>query len=141
MKALSLREPYASLIMAGLKTIETRTWKTNYRGDILIHVSKSRDTNFLARFPLITFKDKFNAVDQINERIKENNFFAGQVIGVMELYDVQPMRRRDRVEACIDYSPNLFSWFIRDIRPVEPPFHVKGELRLFEVGYNHELGY
>lgn len=36
MKALSIRSPYWELILSGQKTIETRTWKTNYRGDFLI---------------------------------------------------------------------------------------------------------
>lgn len=36
MKALSVKQPYADLIACGRKTIETRTWKTNYRGPLLI---------------------------------------------------------------------------------------------------------
>jgi hypothetical protein len=39
MKTLSIRQPYASLICKGIKTIENRTWKTNYRGKLLIHAS------------------------------------------------------------------------------------------------------
>lgn len=36
MRALTVREPYASEIMAGRKTIEYRTWRTSHRGDLLI---------------------------------------------------------------------------------------------------------
>ena len=32
MKALSIRQPWAELILQGRKTIELRTWKTSYRG-------------------------------------------------------------------------------------------------------------
>ena len=32
MKALSIRQPWAELIMQGRKTLELRTWRTNYRG-------------------------------------------------------------------------------------------------------------
>ena len=39
MKALSLRQPWASLIADGRKTIETRTWRTHYRGPLAIHAS------------------------------------------------------------------------------------------------------
>lgn len=39
MKALSIKEPWASLIIEGKKTIELRTWSINYRGPILIHRS------------------------------------------------------------------------------------------------------
>lgn len=39
MKALSIKQPWASLIAHGIKDIENRTWKTNFRGRIYIHVS------------------------------------------------------------------------------------------------------
>ena len=42
MKVLSLTEPYATLIKKGVKTIETRSWKTNYRGKLYIHASSTR---------------------------------------------------------------------------------------------------
>jgi len=37
MKTLSVRQPYASLVCYGIKTVENRTWKTDYRGRVLIH--------------------------------------------------------------------------------------------------------
>ncbi len=40
MKALTIRQPWASLIAAGVKTIETRSWSTRYRGLLLIHAGK-----------------------------------------------------------------------------------------------------
>lgn len=40
MKALSIKQPWASLVATGIKNIECRTWKTNYRGEILICSSK-----------------------------------------------------------------------------------------------------
>jgi len=40
MKALTVKQPYATLIARGIKDIENRTWKTNFRGKIYIHVSK-----------------------------------------------------------------------------------------------------
>ena len=42
MKVLSLTEPYATLIKNRIKTIETRSWKTNYRGKLYIHASKTK---------------------------------------------------------------------------------------------------
>ena len=42
MKVLSLTEPYATLIKMGIKTIETRSWKTNYRGELYIHASSTK---------------------------------------------------------------------------------------------------
>ena len=42
MKVLSLTEPYATIIKEGKKTIETRSWKTNYRGKLYIHASSTK---------------------------------------------------------------------------------------------------
>ena len=39
MKVISIKEPFATLIMNGSKLIETRSWKTNYRGELYIHAS------------------------------------------------------------------------------------------------------
>lgn len=44
MKALSIKQPWADLIVEGLKPIENRTWITFHRGPLLIHASKVFDT-------------------------------------------------------------------------------------------------
>lgn len=41
MKALSIRQPYAWLIVNGIKDVENRTWRTGYRGPVLIHAGKT----------------------------------------------------------------------------------------------------
>lgn len=50
MKVLSIREPWASLIVNGYKEYEFRSWATKYRGDILIHASKVVEKEYLSRF-------------------------------------------------------------------------------------------
>lgn len=45
MRALTIRQPWASLIAAGVKTIETRSWATSYRGSMLIHAGKHKPKN------------------------------------------------------------------------------------------------
>lgn len=45
-KALSIRQPWASLIASGHKTIENRTWQVGYRGPLLIHAGQSGDRRF-----------------------------------------------------------------------------------------------
>lgn len=42
MKTISIRQPWASLICAGIKDVENRTWKTNYRGKLLIHAGSAK---------------------------------------------------------------------------------------------------
>ena len=43
MKILTLKQPWATLVAEGYKKYEFRTWKTNYRGEILIHAGKGLD--------------------------------------------------------------------------------------------------
>lgn len=50
MKAITIKQPYATLIAEGLKEYEFRTWKTKYRGDILIHAGKGVDKEAMMRF-------------------------------------------------------------------------------------------
>lgn len=50
MKALSLKQPYAELVVSGRKKIELRKWNTSFRGEFFIHASKSIDKEAMARF-------------------------------------------------------------------------------------------
>lgn len=43
MKALTICEPFATLIARGAKRVENRTWSTSYRGPLYIHAGKSKD--------------------------------------------------------------------------------------------------
>lgn len=50
MKVITIKQPFASLIADGLKRYEFRTWRTKYRGDILIHAGKSIDKKAMNKF-------------------------------------------------------------------------------------------
>lgn len=50
MKAITIKQPWASLIINGYKEYEFRSWKTKFRGDVLIHAGKTIDKNQLQRF-------------------------------------------------------------------------------------------
>ena len=50
MKALSIKQPYAELIVSGRKKIELRKWNTKFRGEFLVHASKNPDNNAMKRF-------------------------------------------------------------------------------------------
>ena len=50
MKALSLKQPYAELVVSGKKKIELRKWNTNFRGEFFIHASKSSDKEAMEKF-------------------------------------------------------------------------------------------
>lgn len=50
MKVITIKQPFATLIAEGLKEYEFRTWKTKYRGNILIHAGKSIDKQAMKRY-------------------------------------------------------------------------------------------
>ena len=50
MKVITIKQPWASLIANGFKEYEFRTWKTKYRGEILIHAGKGIDKKAMERF-------------------------------------------------------------------------------------------
>ena len=50
MKAITIKQPFASLIAEGIKEYEFRTWKTKYRGEILIHAGKGVDKKAMKKF-------------------------------------------------------------------------------------------
>lgn len=103
MKAISIKEPWASMILSRKKTIETRTWKTKYRGDILLCASKSPDT-----------------------------ILSGKAFAIAKIIDCLPMVKDDEKYACCELYPKANSWFLTNIRKIQP-FPVKGQLGLFEV--------
>lgn len=78
MKAISIRQPWASLIVAGVKDIENRSWPTTFRGRILIHAAQKIDTDALE------LVRRMGLGSQFIESIKE---YTGGVIGEVEITD------------------------------------------------------
>ena len=50
MKVITIKQPFASLIANGIKEYEFRTWKTKYRGELLIHAGKGIDKIAMKKF-------------------------------------------------------------------------------------------
>lgn len=50
MKVLSLKQPFAELVVSGKKTVELRKWNTKFRWEFLIHASKVPDKNNMVKF-------------------------------------------------------------------------------------------
>ncbi|MEQ8577588.1 MAG: ASCH domain-containing protein [Balneola sp.] len=125
MKAISLWQPWATLMANNFKTIETRGWKTNYRGDLLICSTK----NGLS-------KKAFNeTVEHLG--MKELEYPLGQALCVVDLYDVIQTDMLSfydyfSEEEFGDYSPGRFAWLTDSCRPIKP-FQVVGQQGLFNV--------
>jgi len=103
MKCLSVRQPWASMIARGEKTIETRTWPTEYRGDLII-------------------------VSSLRPRI--DDLPAGQALCIARVVDCRPMTRADELAARCELYAGAFAWVLDNIRPVEP-VAVTGKLGLY----------
>lgn len=119
-QVLSVRQPWAWLIVNGHKDIENRTWSTKFRGRILIHASKS-----------CTYPDRTSCVEYLRDIGKWNKikpawveeFETGGIVGEAEIVD------------CVESSESL--WFqgpigfvLRNARPL--PFVAgKGMLRIY----------
>ena len=111
MKALSVKQPWANLIASGQKTIETRLWRTDYRGQLLICSSRNP-----AIYP------------------------AGFALCTVELVDCRMMRKADEVAACCPIYGGAYAWVLQNIQriPVDRIFPVRGQLRIFEVSYGEK---
>ncbi len=123
MKCLSIKQPFADLIISGKKKIEIRSWKTNYRGELLIHASRTPDKYALKRF-----------------RIKESNIGLGKIIGKVNLVDCKAYTNkryflRDRnLHLAEGYKADYCYGFVLE-NPVKfkRPLNLKGKLGIFNV--------
>lgn len=132
MKAISLWEPWASLIAVGAKRFETRSWATNYRGPLLICAAKGG----LSRRDLLDFLEDLKEEHKIDFRIEDLSF--GKAVCVVNLVDC--IKTNTMTAAQIgtdapfgDFSPGRFAWKLENIWKFNQPFPVRGAQGLFEV--------
>lgn len=121
-KALSLKEPWCDLIVQRRKTIETRTWKTNYRGPLVLCASKTIDKEALAHFARLGFFC-------LDERFPWQGFART----IVNLIDCRPMTRDDEEDAWIAYSPKRYAWILDNPQNDFSVFKVRGQLGLFDI--------
>ncbi len=105
MKAICIRQPWASLILSGIKTIETRGWKTNHRGELLIVASKKPQIDGLP---------------------------CGQAIAIVKIIDCRRMTKHDEIAAGCRLFPGAWAWVLEDVCKIQQ-FGVKGRLGIFNV--------
>ncbi|MGJ1321480.1 ASCH domain-containing protein [Sphingobacterium faecium] len=146
MKALSIKQPWASLIAYGIKDIENRTWKTKFRGRIYIHASGKPSFNNLTlglshdqidyvflktEFPLLT-KDIF--------------YYKSAIIGEVDIVDCvinheSIWAEKTETYRCPDSgleiiqrgTPKIYNWVLSNaVIYDEPILNVKGKLSLWE---------
>ena len=104
-QAISLHQPYASMVANGSKIIETRSWPTNHRGDLLIVSTKK---------PAVP------------------GFLCGYALCIVNLIDCRPMTVNDESEARCKWFNGAWAWVLSDIRRIEP-FRVRGYQGIYVV--------
>ena len=122
MKVLTIRNPWAELIISGYKKYEFRSWKTNYRGKILIHSSANLEKNMLSRF------QDYN-LEYIN----------GAVIGEAEiidciLVDEEFNKKLISIDSVVYGRSNHkenYAWKLENIKKYDKPIFIKGKLGLW----------
>lgn len=148
MKALTLTQPWATLVAIGAKAVETRSWRTPYRGPLAIHAAKrwtddDRDVCWEPVFRRVL--DAAGLVDYTPysdlDTTSQERFDAlplGAIVALARLVDVVPAH--DHVErlgpqerAFGDYAPGRAAWLLADVRPLPTPLPCPGARGLWAV--------
>jgi hypothetical protein len=98
MKIVSVKQPWASLIVRGVKDIENRSWSTIYRGPLLVHASLKPDQ--------ITS-------EEVEERygVPPTGGPYGGVVGIVDLVDVRTL-------STSRWFSGPFGWVLENARPL-----------------------
>lgn len=126
MKVLTIKEPWATLIIEGYKAYEFRSWKTKYRGKILIHAGMSLERD--------------NA-----EKFKDYNleYSKGAIIGEAEIVDCifvtkevnDELRKINPLVYGKSGHVEKYAWKLENVKKYDKPIPVKGQLGL----WNYEI--
>lgn len=127
MKVITIKQPWATLIVEGYKRFEFRSWKTNYRGDILIHAGKGIDKEAMERL-------KKYLPDEIP---------LGKIIGKATLTDCVPMskdfadmlaKENNDIYTTHSFSRN-YGFKLENVEKLDNPIEIRGQLGLWN--YNN----
>jgi hypothetical protein len=116
--ALSIRQPWAELILGNRKKIEVRAWESTYRGRIYLHTGKVP-----AGYKVLDFN--------------MSNVFRGGYVGIIELVAILPFTLKNWEEwreqhlSDAPFKPGLYAWMIRNPKRFVKPIPAPGEPGLF----------
>lgn len=118
MKAITIWQPWAEFIAAGVKHNETRSWATKYRGPIAIHAA-------------------VKPIRQVVPLLSEKAFGYGEIIATAELVACHLITEEylstlpDTEKALGDYSLGRYAWELRNIKELPEPIKAKGQQGLW----------
>ena len=122
MKVITIKEPFATLIKDGVKVYETRSWKTNYRGEIYIHAGIGKADN----------------VDKANKHLKSKTN-PGYILCKCNLVDCIPMTKEfinyiNQETNESDYGrfeEGRYAWKMEVVEVLNEPIKAKGKLGMW----------
>ncbi len=134
MKVLSLTEPFATLIKEKKKYVETRSWKTNYRGTLYIHASSTK----------MKKEDKENK--ELMNLLQDIPLNYGCIICKCTLVDciymtndyVNNTKRNRQEYICGEYKEGRYAWILKDIEVLKNPIPAKGHLGIWNLKKEQE---
>lgn len=124
MKVLTIKQPWATLIMQGDKRFEFRTWQTKYRGGLLIHAGKGIDKEAMNRL----------------EKYLPEKLQYGKILGKVKLVDCIKMspefkelllKENSDIYTKSSFKEN-YGWQVSDVEVFKDPIEAKGHLSLWE---------
>ncbi len=131
MKVLSIKEPWATLIASKQKYIETRSWKTLYRGELYIHASKKQINN------------KDEKIQELLKLLPTQEMNYGKIICKCELVDciymdekfINEIKQNKQEYICGDYQIGRYAWVLEKTELMQPKIDAKGKLNIwnFEI--------
>ena len=146
MKVLSIKQPWASLIVHGVKDIENRTWKTKFRGRVFIHASatpKLLDNDSLFTAPQLEVIFSRMSKDKVAAQWFKEKFTTSAIIGEVDITDCivnHPSIWAEKSDPELwdelgnqIYDRPIYNWVLANpILYDEPILNVKGKLSFWE---------
>jgi hypothetical protein len=136
MQALTIREPWASLIVSTNKKFETRDWKRNYRGLLAIHSGKQSVP--VEDYPL----GLEEILDDLEITQNDLNNNKQKIIAIATLKEIHLMtdkfiNEQTELERLTGFwEPGLYAWELTNIKPLSEPIAARGMPGLWEVPDN-----
>ena len=125
MRALTIKQPWATLIMQGDKRFEFRSWKTNFRGDVLIHAGKGLDKEAVVRL----------------KKYLPDELPMGKILGKVTITDCVPMSdefakmlSKENSDIYTSHSfSNNYGFKIENVEVFDTPIDAKGQLGFWNI--------
>lgn len=138
MKALTLWEPWASLMAWEKKKVETRGWATRYRGPIAIHAALKKPSFLGASEATIKFQDEYMRCRQemFGNTARRDDLFLGCILCIADLVSIEEttvvrgdLSARELIFG--NYEDGRYAWFFENVQRLDTPIAVKGNRMLW----------